>query len=417
MNGPVMRIQNVYGDFLRSFKVFLDRITRNTLNKIEWNYGSKTLEYHYMLNGHETVEFPIALIDIQDIQPVDGVGAISRNPHLNPNFSNHNIEIAENLTQHHKVILDKRWVNLLFTVTINTEDVAMLLNYHDLVIGNLPLNFMFYDYKYFSYIEITAFVHGWDFDNDTIENVFTMLDPTYRYEPNVYYQEANEDFFNSIDRDRQAGGDNYPNLEGRRYFAMVQFEPIIKLTSVTKQTDKEQMKHALTLNFEAQMEIPNLLMGHQGIDVESIEIVIDTVSKDHQQYPILIDIPENFLTNKNISRGILLSSDDFVIPADAIWDPTDPNDPADPIRYAHLRVEQYIDTELEVPSLWAVEDVTETSASRFFIPLKHAKIQYVRDQNNAIIATIFYFKEMQWFDTFDFNNPFNYLKLVLFNED
>ncbi len=417
MPGPVLRIQNVYGDFLRSFKVFLDRITRNTLNKIEWNYGSKTLEYHYMFNGHETHEFPIALIDIQDIQPVDSVGPIARNPNLNPQFSTHNVEIAHNSTKQHTVILDKRWVNLLFTVTINTEDVAMLLNYHDLIIGNLPLNFMFYDYKYYSYIEVTEFIYGWDFENDTIENVFTMLDPTYRYEPDKHYSQSKEDFFTTEPRNRSAGRDAYTDLEGRRYFSMVEFQPIIKLTSVTKQTDKEQMKHSLVLNFEAQIEIPNLLMGHQGYDIESIEIVIDTVSRNHQKYPILIDIPENFLTNKNISRGVLLSPDDFVIPDDAIWDPTDPTDPLEPTRHAHLRIEQYINTDLEVPSLWAVEDVTDTSASRFFIPLKHAKIQYVRDENNQIRATIFYFKEMQWFDTFDFRNPFNYLKLVLFNKD
>jgi hypothetical protein len=41
-----IKVQNVYGDFLRSFKVFLDKVTRNTLNKIEWNYGSKPLEYY-----------------------------------------------------------------------------------------------------------------------------------------------------------------------------------------------------------------------------------------------------------------------------------------------------------------------------------------------------------------------------------
>jgi hypothetical protein len=41
-----LKIQNVYGDFLRSFKIFLDRVTRQSLNKIEWNYGAKPLDYY-----------------------------------------------------------------------------------------------------------------------------------------------------------------------------------------------------------------------------------------------------------------------------------------------------------------------------------------------------------------------------------
>lgn len=412
-----LKIQNVYGDFLRSFKVFLDRVTRNTLNKIEWNYGSKTLEYHYMMNGHESFEYPVALIDIQDIQPVDGVGAIARNPRLNPNFSVHNQEIAHNSSKNQTIILDKRWVNLLFTVTINTEDVAMLLNYHDLVIGAMPLNFMFYDYKYYSYLEVTDFTKAWDYVNDDIENVFQRMDPTYRYHPDTVYKESNEDFFTTQERSRTAGKDPYPTLEGLRYFAMVEFQPIIKLTSVTKQTEKEANQHSLILNFEARMEIPNLIVWHQEYEISSMEIVIDTVSRNHQEYPILIDIPENFLTNKNISRGILLFSDNFVIPDDPLFDPTDPNDPPDPARYAHLVVDAVINPAIEVPSLWAVEDVTETSSSRFFIPLKHAKIEYIYDADDNPMATRLYFKEMEWFRTFDFDNPFNYLKLVTFNQD
>ncbi len=411
------RIQNVYGDFLKSFKVFLDRVTRNTLNKIEWNYGAKPLEYYYMMNGHESFEFPVAMIDIQDIQPVDGVSPIARNPGMNPNYSTHNIIIAENKTREQTITLDKRWVNLLFTVTINTEDISMLLNYHDLFVGQLPMNFMFYDYKYYNYIEVTDFTKDWDYTNDEIENVFQRMDPTFRYHPDNVYQETNEDFFVSQDRDRILGDDAYPDLEGLRYFAMVQSEPILKLTSISKQTDKEQQQHSLTLNFEAQIEIPNLLIVQQEYTIESIELVIDTVSRNHQEYPILIDIPENFLTNKNISRGILLFSDNFVFPEDPIWDPSDPENPPEPTRYPHLVVDAVLNPAIEVPSLWAVEDVTETSSSRFFIPLKHAKIEYIRDVGGNPIATRLYFKEMQWLESFDFDNPFNYLKLVLFNQE
>jgi hypothetical protein len=394
-----MRIQNVYGDFLRSFKVFLDRITRNSLNKIELNYGAKTLEYYYMMNGHEQFEYPVALLDIQDIQPVDGVSAIARNPRLNPNFSPHNTEIAHNNDLNQTILLDKRWVNLLFTVTINTEDVASLLNYHDLFMGALPLNFMFYDYSYYSYLEITELIQGWDYNNESIENVFLMYDSTYKYDPGVQYKESNEDFFASGTRDRIQGDDLDDVLEGQRYFSMVKFQPIIKLTGIQKQTDKEQNMHSLTLNFEARMEIPNLLMWHQKYNFESVELVIDTVSRNHQEYPILSDIPENFLTNKNIVRGILLSSDNFVFPD------------TDPVEQPYLTIPGTISS-LEVASLWAVEDVTETSASRFFIPLKHATIQEITTPSGT--ETRFYFQEMEWLRNFDFSNPYNYLKMAFF---
>jgi len=409
MSDVVMRVQNVYGDFLRSFKVFLDRITRHSLNKIEWNYGSKTLEYYYMMNGHESFEYPVALVDIQDIQPVDGVGPIARNPYLHSNISNHQVTIAENTTRNEKIYLDKRWINLVFTVTVNTEDVASMLNYHDLFLGNLPMNFMFYDYSFYNYIEVTDFTRSWDFENDSIENVFLMLDKSYRYEPDVHYNESNENFKTTQERDRQAGRDPYPTLEGRRYFAMVHSEPILRMTSITKQTDKESNQHSIIINFEAQIEVPNVVLWHKDYQIESIEVVIDTVARQPQVYPILIDMPENFLTNKNISRGILLSPDNFVFPAQQ----TPPDLTEDP----YLEVNTNIDLNMYTVALWAVENVTETSSSRFFIPLKHARVEYKTDQDGQILGMKFYFKEMEWFQDFDLGNPFNYLKLILFSEE
>jgi len=417
MGTVACRVQNVYNDFLKSFKVFLDKVTKNSLNKIEWNYGSKTLEYHYLMNGHESFEYPVALIEIQDIQPIDGVSPIARNHNMNPNFSPHNLEIAGNKTKEQTIILDKRWVNLLFTVTINTEDITQLLNYHNLFISQLPMNFLFYDYTYYAYIEVTDFVRHWDFENDNIENVFLMYDGTFKYDPDFNYKETNEDFFDSHERDRTLGRDLYPEMEGKRYFAMVELQPMLKLTSIQKQTDKEQMKHSITMSFEAQIEIPNLIIWHQEYQIESIEVVIDTVSRNQQEYPILIDIPENFLTNKNISRGILLFPDNFIIPEDPIWQLPDNELNPDPMKYPHLMVPEPINIGPLVASLWAVEDVTETSSSRFFVPLKHAIITFDKDENGHPINTRFFFKEMKLFENWDFDNPYNYLKLILFNNE
>jgi hypothetical protein len=265
-----------------------------------------------------------------------------------------------------------------------------------------------------TYIEITDAVRHWHYDYDDIENVFVRMDQTYRYHPNHNYKETNEDFFETHQRDRIAGRDEYPDMEGLRYFSMIEMEPILKLNSVTKQIDKEQSMQSLTLNFEARLEIPNMIIWSKNYEIESIELVIDTVSRNHQENPILIDIPENFLTNKNISRGILLSDDNFKNIGGPIFNPDEETYP-DPNLNPNLVVDTVIPTPAEVASLWAVEDVTETSSSRFFIPLKHATIWFDKDENGVPINTRFYFKEMAWFETFNFENPFNYLKLVLFD--
>jgi hypothetical protein len=400
----VLKIQNIYGDFLRSFKTFVDKVTHGTINKIEWNYGSKTLEYKRMYED-ESFEYPTALVEIQDIQPLNGVSYMNRTSGMRIMNSVHQILVAENNTKEQKIIMDKRWINVMFTVTINTEDVTSLLNYHDLFLNFMPTNFLFYDYAYWGSLEVTDFVRDWDFDNDDITNVFVQLDPTYRYPSGDHYNEAPDPAFQTEERDRVAAKDPYPVLEGERYFGKVRYEPILKLNSITKQTDKENTQHSLTLNFEAQIELPNVLLKVQEFTIESIEIVIDTVTPWNQVQPILIDIPDNFLTNKNIQREIGLFSDAFVFPDLSL----DPN--AEP--YLEIKID--INLADVTPSLWAVEDVTETSSKRFFIPLEHARIE--RIENNGVFESLrFYFREMDWFKDFNFNSGFNYFRLLTFKE-
>ncbi len=411
-----MRVQNSYGDSLRAFKLFADRITRNTLTKLEWNYSSKVLEYYYLQNGHESFEYPNALIEIQDIQPVDGVSSIMRNAGMNMNQSPHQQVIAENYTKTETVVLDKRWVNLTFTMQVNTEDMASLLNYYDLFMGTCPMNFYFYDYKYYSYIEVTPFVEHWNFDIDNIVNVSIRpadipqnsqgehIDSTYRYEPDTLYKEANpNEHFQSITRDRVAGDDIDVNLEGYRYFSMVELEPILKLQSIQKNIDKDNQKYALIMNFEMQMEIPNLLVGTIDYIIESIELVIDTANKTGiaHEYPLLTDMEDSFMINKNIERGIILLPEDFVINMSP----------------PYLEIKSNINLNTFTPSLWAVEDVTDANSKRFFIPLEHAKIERIIDDNGDFVSLRFYFKEMEWFEDFNFKTNFNFLKLILFTED
>jgi hypothetical protein len=420
----VMRVQNSYGDALRAFKIFLDKMTRNTLTKVEWNFGAKPLEYHYMMDGHESFEYPNATIEIQDIQPVDGVSAIARNAGFHINYSPHQTLIAENLSRNQTVTLDKRWVNLMFMVQINTEDLASLLNYYDLIMGTCPLNYYFFDYKYISYTEVTPYVEFWNFETDDIQNVSIRppdvpqnvqgehIDSTYRYEPNTHYKEANpNEHFHSISRDRERGRDIDTRLEGYRYFSMVELEPILKIQSIQKNIDKENQKYNISINFEMQIEIPNLLIGEINYLIETIEIVIDTanVTGIAHEYPLLTDMEEKFLINKNIERGIILLPENFVLESTK-----ECNTPETGSLYLEIGSDINLDT--FTVSLWAVEDVTEASSKRFFIPLEHAIIERVVDENGKFVSLRFHFKEMEWFEDFNFKTGFNFLKLLLFTE-
>jgi hypothetical protein len=375
----------------------------------------------------ETFENPVALIEIQDIQPVDGVSPIARNPGMQMHESPHNNVIAENYSRTQTVVLDKRWVNLMFTVQVSTEDMASLLNYYDMFMGQCPLNFYFYDYKYYTYVEVTPFVSNWDFNNDDIRNVSIRppeipntsngehIDDTYRYEPNTYYKEANpNEHFHSIPRDRTKGRDIDVVREGYRYFSMIELEPILKIQSITKTIDKENMNYELLINFEMQMEIPNVLMGTIDYLIETIELVIDTTNENGiaNEYPLLTDMEEKFLINKNIERGIILLPEDFVLKA--------PRPEEDqcliPWSSPYLEVKTDINLNTFTPSLWAVEDVTDASSKRLFIPLEHAIVERIVDDNGDFVSLRFFFKEMEWFEDFNFKTGFNFLKLILFTE-
>jgi len=169
--------------------------------------------------------------------------------------------------------------------------------------------------------------------------------------------------------------------------------------------EKEINKFSITLNFEAQMEIPQMLTRYHDDIIESIEIVIDPVATNHLEYPILIDTPENFMTNKNIQRGIMLFPDNFILP-DRLVTPT-----AEP----YLEIKSDINITANILALWAVEDVSDVSSKRFFIPLEHSRIERI-EENGVFYSLRIYFDELIWFYNFNFN-PLTYTKLILFSEN
>ncbi len=361
-------MHNYYSEFLKSFKSFIANVTNDSITYYEFDYGSKTID-HYRMQENESWEYPTCIIEMQDAQLVDGVGPIARNAMMNVNPSNHNIIIAENLTRYQGILLDKRWVNITFTVTINVEDSASLLNYHDLFISQLPFNFTFYDYSYISYIDVSPFVEGWDFDNEDISNIFVRRDPT-----------------------------GYND----KYYAMVSNTPLLELTSVTKQNDKESATHSLTLNFETMIEIPNLLRGKGFQEIRSINIIIDTTG-NQQENPILLDIPDNILTNKNIEKGIIISPQDFHLGEGGTRQ--------------YLEVNTLVDIESFKLALWVVEDSTIVTSKRILIPLQNATILKIEDDDDNHLRWEIEFGELNWFLNFQFSSQFNFINLILFNDE
>lgn len=359
-------MHNYYSEFLKSFKAFIGKVTNDSITYYEFDYGSKTIDF-YKLIQDESFEYPTCIIEMQDAQLVDGVGPIARNAMMNINPSNHNMVIAENFTKPNIIMMDKRWVNITFSVSINLEDSASLLNYHDLFISQLPFNFTFYDYSYISFIDVTPLVQGWDFDNDDISNIFVRKDPT---------------------------------SARNKYYAMVDNKPLLELTSITKQNDKDGMGHQLNMTFETMIEIPNLLRSKSYQEVKSISVIIDTVGQ--QDYPILIDIPDNILTNKNIEKGIILKSQAFHLGI---------ND-----ERSYLEINSNVDITSYELALWVVEDSTRAASKRILIPLKNSRIQTINDDQGNFLRHEIEFNEIDWFKNFQFDDQFNFINLILFKE-
>ncbi len=360
-------MHNYYSDFLKSFKTFLGKVTNDSITYYEFDYGSKTVDYKRLMDN-ENFEYPTCIIELQDTTLIDNVSPIARNAMMNVNPSNHNMMIAENLTTYQGILLDKRWVNLMFTVTINVEDSASLLNYYDLFISQLPFNFSFYDYSYITYIDVSPFVKSWDFDNEDISNIFIRRDPT-----------GYED----------------------KYYAMIQNKPLLEMTSVVKNNDKESMQYSLTLSFETMLEVPNIIRGKGFQEIRSINVVIDTVGANTAN-PILIDIPDNILTNKNIEKGIILAESNFHLGIDG--------------GKQFLQIDSDVDIEAYELALWVVEDSTKATSKRILIPLTHSKISKITNDDGDFIHWEIEFGEINWFLNFQFEEQFNFLNLILFNK-
>ena len=324
------RTHNWYAEFLKSFRYFIDRVTAGEITKYEFDSGSKTLEYYYLYHN-QSYEYPTCNIELTDISLIDGVGPIARNAMMNINPSNHNIILTENLTTNDIILLDKRHVNITFTVTIACEDHAQVMNMHDMFVSQLPLNFSFYDYKYVNYIEVTDFVQGWDLQNDNILNIFEQSSASMRY--------------------TQEEEDKYNKREYiQRYFSSIINQPILEMTSCQKQTDKETQKHSLTVNFETMIEIPNVLRGKTLDVVNSINIVIDTNRQN--DLPVMIDLPENIMENQNINAVINLTSDNFS---------TEGNKTI--IEFESMY-------SITSASIWVVVDPLKQNSAKLFLPLK-----------------------------------------------
>lgn len=359
----VIRIHNVYSDFLKGFKKFLFDTTYESINHFEFNVASKTRDFYYLMEN-ESFEYPLCFIELLDLNTVDGTMPISHSNMREP----YQTIIAENATTNEIISVEKRWINLNFEARIATEDWAQLMFIYDSIINKCPQNFMFYGFKYNSFFEIDQFVKNWDFMNDDLVNVFLMNEPT-----KEYFLKA---------------------------FSMLQMEPIIKITNITKTSDKEGIRYYLVLSFEVQFEIPSLLILEKYMKVESLQLAVDIDLQ--QDYPILIDLEENNFIDQNMNKGIVLNQDNFIL-----------KDDLNP--FVQISLLEDLDTDNYYYALWTIEDSSNALSKRNFITLKNGEFNRVLDNGIFSNLTINLDGDLEIYNEFNFNE-YNFLMLLVFNK-
>lgn len=279
-------VHNYYVDFLKSLKKFISNIygdatvemvngieTVGGIKYFEFNYASKSL-LHYKLYQHINFEYPTCIINIIDVQ--------TDNSHpMRYNSGIYTPEIAQivgtNTKTMDNIVVDYRWVTINLNIRMNFETGADVINYYDRL-NNLPVNFMFYSYKYSSFIDGTDLMFG---SADDYEGVYLKMEPT----------------------------------TGRlRYWFNYMTEPIFKIVSKQKNIMSDTNDFYIDLSLEVQLKIPAIIAGvtYQNQVVKNIEIIIaNTFNIDN---PLLIDTKEVYIDNKNkLNHVILLNKEDFSI--------------------------------------------------------------------------------------------------------
>lgn len=281
-------IHNYYVDFLKSFKKFISNTygdatesivdgvpTVGGIKHFEFNYASKSL-LHYKLYKHINFEYPTCVINITDIQSMDNSFASRFNGNV---FTSEIAQtVAWNKISGEAIKVDFKWATLLMNIRINFETGADVLNYYDRLM-HLPSNFMFYSYKYGSFLDVSHLIENGVGNPDDFEELYLKMEPT---------------------------------SSTLKYWAYYETEPLFKVNNKQKNIVNDNNEFYINLDMEVQLKIPSVVGNilHQKQLVKNLEIVIaNTFNIDN---PILIDTNEIYIDNKNkLNKVFVLDINDF----------------------------------------------------------------------------------------------------------
>jgi hypothetical protein len=394
-------VHNYYVDFLKSLKKFIENIYGDAqvftdhgivsvggFRNYEFNYASKSL-LHHKLYKQIGFEFPTCIINLTDIQT-------DNTQPFRYNYGIYTEDLAQtvsiNKTTNELVKVDFRWVNLSINIKMNFETGADVLNYYDRL-NNLPINFMFYSYKYNSFLDGTSIIETDIKDNSTKQ------DEILSNYSDIYYKME-------------------PTSSNLRYWFSYDTEPIFKIVSKQKNIDADNNNYSIDLNLEVQLKIPAVMAkinSRTNLIIKNIEIIIaNTFNIDN---PILIEEPQIYIDNKNqLSKIFIMDKTDFNFDMGE-----------DGINWIELKIPEIHLNHLmnKFISLYLCSDVTKIDPLLFHKRFGLLNLDMLKnlEQTNIIIKdgyVIFRYlavKDEELFNIYENIDTFSDLRLLVFNSD
>lgn len=264
-----------YLDYLKSFKAFIASVFPG-IEHYQFNYADKAY-LNYKLYDEHVQEYPMCIINLTDITTEDNKDFFR---YIGMKYSTDTLALlASNHTQQSSVIMDFKWVTIQTQVRINLASTAELLDYHNQLISAFPKSFMFYSYRYNSYIPIDDYVTGWDPADDTEGLYYRAIDDT--VQPVAVYN----------------------------------IEPLFRVNSITKNKVVGD-DISLDISLEVRLKVPNYI-GSKSIDnriVNGIQVIVD-MGTNNTDNPILIDMNNDIYSDRKgkLVRGYLLTQGNFDI--------------------------------------------------------------------------------------------------------
>ncbi len=262
-----------YLDFLKSFKKFIASHFPE-IEHWQFNYGDKAF-LNYKLYQEHVKEYPMCMINLTDIS-VDDNKAFFR--YIGGAHSDELVEVlANNHDLQETILCDFKWVTMQVQLKINLASLADLLDYHNHVISAFPKDFMFYAYRYNSFININKYMTNWEPSHDM---------------NGVHYRSTDQ------------------VTEGFAWFGL---EPLFKVTSTTKTKNVED-EISLDIGLEIRLRVPNVI-GNQTIDNRIINGIQIVENLQTETTPILIDMDNDVFSDRQqkFKQANILAESNFNI--------------------------------------------------------------------------------------------------------